>query len=60
MEKVYLIEHWKGGYWSKERQKFGGILFATRYYSQTEAEMVILEIDNKGPVFVKIGWERKK
>ena len=58
MEKVYLIEHWQKGYWSEERQKFGGILFATRYMSEWQVEQAIIKLDEEGPIFMKIGWEK--
>lgn len=59
MKKIYLIEHWHGGYWSEERKSFGGILFATRYQSKLQVEQAIINMKNvDGPVFQKIGWEK--
>ena len=59
MEKIYLIKHWRDGYYSRDKNSFGGILFATRFKNKMVVENVILRMDTKleGPFFIVEGFD---
>ncbi len=60
MVRVFFIEHWRDGYWSENKQSFGGILFANRYKSKwhvAQAMIHSLPYTIEGPIFIREGWE---
>jgi hypothetical protein len=60
MGKYYIITNWRGGYYSEDRDSFGGILFATRYMIKDTAERKITDklIDTKeSPFFIVEAYE---
>lgn len=38
MKKGHMIQDYRGGYWSSDRNKFGGVLYADFFNSKEEAE----------------------
>ena len=63
MKRIFLIQNIKGGYYSKEKDSFSGVEFATRFYIKEQANTtaeLLTDTDLEGPLFIIEGFEKFK